>query len=89
MATATEQSSLGAQHIVCNSLYSLKELTGHYGSSFAAAGDGEWGVGSMQHDLTDAVQWAVATGIADPQRVCIMGASYGGYATFAGEQPLL
>jgi acetyl esterase/lipase len=38
----------------------------------------------MQHDLSDAVAWAVRTGIADPQRVCIMGSSYGGYATFAG-----
>jgi hypothetical protein len=38
----------------------------------------------MQHDLSDAVAWAVAKGIADPQRVCIMGTSYGGYATFAG-----
>jgi dienelactone hydrolase len=43
-------------------------------------------VGSMQHDLSDAVGWAVDRGIADPKRVCIMGSSYGGYATFAGEQ---
>ena len=49
-------------------------------------GDGQWGVGHMQHDLSDAVQWAIKSGIADPQRVCIMGASYGGYATFAGEE---
>lgn len=50
------------------------------------AGDGQWGVGSMQHDLSDAVAWAVDRGVADPKRVCIMGSSYGGYATFAGEQ---
>lgn len=49
-------------------------------------GDGQWGIGSMQHDLTDAVQWAVRSGIADPQKICIMGASYGGYATFAGAE---
>lgn len=52
------------------------------------AGDGQWGVGSMQHDLSDAVAWAVDRGVADPKRVCIMGSSYGGYATFAGEQLL-
>ena len=38
----------------------------------------------MQHDLSDAVKWAVAKGIADPKRICIMGGSYGGYATLAG-----
>lgn len=38
----------------------------------------------MQHDLTDAVQWAVQTGIADSARVAIYGGSYGGYACLAG-----
>jgi dipeptidyl aminopeptidase/acylaminoacyl peptidase len=38
----------------------------------------------MQHDLTDAVQWAVNRGIADPSKIAIMGASYGGYAVLAG-----
>jgi dipeptidyl aminopeptidase/acylaminoacyl peptidase len=38
----------------------------------------------MQHDLTDAVRWAIKEGIADPDRVAIMGSSYGGYATLAG-----
>ena len=38
----------------------------------------------MQHDLTDAVQWAVKEGVADPMRVAIYGGSYGGYATLAG-----
>jgi hypothetical protein len=41
------------------------------------AGNKEWGVGYMQHDLSDAVAWAVAKGIADPAKVCIMGGSYG------------
>ena len=38
----------------------------------------------MQDDLTDAVAWAIDQGIADPERVCIYGASYGGYATLMG-----
>jgi len=54
-----------------------------YGRSFAEAGYGEWG-GRMQDDLTDAVQHLVAAGVADPERVCIVGASYGGYAALAG-----
>jgi len=37
----------------------------------------------MQHDLLDAVAWAIAEGVADPDRIAIMGASYGGYATLA------
>jgi dipeptidyl aminopeptidase/acylaminoacyl peptidase len=55
-----------------------------YGKSFLHKGDGEWGVGSMQHDLTDSVQWAIDQGIADPEKVCIYGGSYGGYACLAG-----
>ena len=55
-----------------------------FGKEFLNAGNMEWGVGAMQHDLTDAVRWAVAQGIADPKRVCIYGGSYGGYATLAG-----
>src|SRR5262249_46312421 len=43
----------------------------------------QWG-GTMQNDLSDAVQWAIRQGIADPKRVAIMGGSYGGYATLAG-----
>jgi dipeptidyl aminopeptidase/acylaminoacyl peptidase len=55
-----------------------------FGKSFLNAGNLEWGVGAMQHDLTDAVRWAIKEGIADPDRVAIMGSSYGGYATLAG-----
>ena len=55
-----------------------------FGKSFLNAGNEEWGQGAMQHDLTDAVKWAVDEGIADPERVAIMGGSYGGYATLAG-----
>jgi len=54
-----------------------------YGKSFLSAGDKEWG-GKMQNDLTDAVQWAIQAGIADPKKVAIFGGSYGGYAALAG-----
>ena len=55
-----------------------------YGKSFLHKGDGEWGVGTMQHDLTDSVQWAIDQGIADPENICVYGGSYGGYACLAG-----
>jgi dipeptidyl aminopeptidase/acylaminoacyl peptidase len=54
-----------------------------YGRSFQRAGYKKWGL-EMQDDLTDGVKWAIARGIADPGRVVISGASYGGYATMAG-----
>jgi dipeptidyl aminopeptidase/acylaminoacyl peptidase len=57
--------------------------SGGYGEKFINAGFGEWG-GKMQDDVTDATRWAVAQGIADPQRLCIFGASYGGYAALEG-----
>jgi len=55
-----------------------------YGKKFLNAGNKQWGRGSMQHDLTDAVKWLVKQGIADSKRVAISGGSYGGYATLAG-----
>ncbi|HEY0864231.1 MAG TPA: S9 family peptidase [Lacunisphaera sp.] len=57
--------------------------SGGYGYSFMKAGQREWG-GKMQDDLTDGVKWAIAQGIADPDRVAIYGGSYGGYAALAG-----
>lgn len=54
-----------------------------YGFAFVRAGRGEWG-GKMQDDLTDGVRHLVAQGLADPKRVSIVGASYGGYAALAG-----
>jgi len=58
--------------------------SGGYGRSFEQAGyGGKWGA-EMQNDLTDAVNYLVKEGIVDPDRVCIYGASYGGYATMAG-----
>ncbi len=57
--------------------------SGGYGRDFLNKGRQQWGR-AMQDDLSDAVKWAVAQGIADPARVAIFGASYGGYATLAG-----
>jgi len=54
-----------------------------YGKNFLAAGNGEWG-NKMHHDLVDAVQWAIDSGISDPKRIAIYGASYGGYAALVG-----
>ncbi len=54
-----------------------------YGRNFWKAGFKQWGR-DMQNDLTDAVHWLIEEGIADPDRVAIYGASYGGYATLAG-----
>lgn len=54
-----------------------------FGKAFVNAGNLEWGA-RMHDDLIDAVDWAVAQGIAQKERVAIMGGSYGGYATLAG-----
>ncbi len=53
------------------------------GKDFISAGDLQWGR-AMQDDLDDAMDWAVARGIAPKDKVAIMGGSYGGYATLAG-----
>ena len=55
-----------------------------FGKRFINLGNKNWGTGTMQHDLTDGVNYLVEQGIADKDRVGIMGASYGGYATLAG-----
>ena len=57
--------------------------SGNYGARFQLAGAREWG-GRMQDDLTDATRWAIEQNIADPARICIYGASYGGYAALMG-----
>jgi dipeptidyl aminopeptidase/acylaminoacyl peptidase len=54
-----------------------------YGTKLFRAGWKQWGL-AMQDDVTDATKWAIAQGYADPQRICIAGASYGGYATLMG-----
>lgn len=57
--------------------------SGGYGREFINRGRHQWGR-AMQDDLTDGVKWAIAEGIADPARVAIYGASYGGYASLIG-----
>jgi dipeptidyl aminopeptidase/acylaminoacyl peptidase len=54
-----------------------------FGKKFLNAGNGEWGT-KMQDDITWGVKHLVAEGIADPERIGILGGSYGGYATLAG-----
>jgi len=56
--------------------------TGH-GDKHFRAGWKQWGL-AMQNDIADGTRWAIAQGIADPKRICIAGASYGGYATLMG-----
>ncbi|KQY88128.1 hypothetical protein ASD25_21330 [Brevundimonas sp. Root1423] len=53
------------------------------GTAHLEAGYGEWGR-KMQTDLSDGVRWLASEGLIDPARVCIVGASYGGYAAMAG-----
>ena len=56
-----------------------------YGTQFAKKGQGQWGL-AMQDDLDDAVKALADLGIADPARVCMVGASYGGYAAIRAAQ---
>ena len=57
--------------------------SGGFGKEFTEAGYRQWG-GTMQDDLTDATQWAIEQGIADSNRICISGGSYGAYAALMG-----
>ncbi|MEW6762084.1 MAG: prolyl oligopeptidase family serine peptidase [Pseudomonadota bacterium] len=54
-----------------------------YGQAHYRAGWKQWGL-AMQDDIADGARWAVAQGYADPQRICIAGGSYGGYAALMG-----
>lgn len=54
-----------------------------YGKNYINAGNREW-AGKMHDDIIDGKRWAVQQGYADPERVAIMGGSYGGYATLVG-----
>ena len=54
-----------------------------YGYGLQSAGDRQWGL-KMQDDIADATTWAAQQGLEDPKRTCIMGGSYGGYATLMG-----
>ncbi len=57
--------------------------SGNRGRAFHEAGARQWGQ-AMQDDVTDATRWAIAQGLADPERICIGGASYGGYSAMMG-----
>ena len=61
---------------------SFRGTTG-FGAKLFTAGWKQWGL-AMQDDIADGARWAIAQGIADPKRICIAGASYGGYATLMG-----
>ena len=54
-----------------------------YGKAFSEAGHGQWG-GRMQDDVTDGVEYLIQTGQATRGKICIAGASYGGYAALMG-----
>lgn len=54
-----------------------------FGKNFVNAANRQWSK-KMQDDLIDAVNWSIEKGIADPKKICIGGASYGGYATLVG-----
>jgi dipeptidyl aminopeptidase/acylaminoacyl peptidase len=54
-----------------------------WGRKFFQAGWKQWGL-AMQDDLLDGIDWLASRGTIDPKRVCIMGASYGGYAVMMG-----
>ena len=68
---------------LANRGYAVMQLnyrgSGGYGNDFLEAGFLKWGT-TMQDDLTDGVEWAIKEGIADKEKLCIYGASYGGYA---------
>jgi len=54
-----------------------------FGKDFINAGNLQWGA-KMHDDLIDAVNWAIDQGLADKEKIAIMGGSYGGYATLVG-----
>lgn len=72
---------------LCNRGYAVFSMnfrgsTGR-GRKFVELSFGQWGL-TMQDDITDGVQYLISEGIADPKRIAIYGASYGGYAALAG-----
>jgi dipeptidyl aminopeptidase/acylaminoacyl peptidase len=73
--------------LLANAGYAVLQLnfrgSAGYGAAFTEAGRRQWGL-KMQDDLTDATRWAIDQGIASKDRICIYGASYGGYAALMG-----
>jgi len=57
--------------------------SGGFGKAFQEVGYGKWGA-MMQDDITDATKTLIKQQIADPERICIYGGSYGGYAALMG-----
>ncbi len=57
--------------------------SGGFGREFTESGFRQWG-GTMQDDVTDATRWVIDQGIANKDRICIYGASYGAYAALMG-----
>lgn len=57
--------------------------SGNYGRAHQQAGSQQWGR-EMQDDITDATHWAIKEGIADKDRICLYGASYGAYSAMMG-----
>lgn len=60
--------------------------SGGRGEEFEREGWSQWG-GTIQNDITDGVKWAIQNKLADQSRICIFGASYGGYSALM--QPIL
>ena len=56
-----------------------------YGADFESAGKQQWGL-AMQNDVTDATRWLVSQKLALPNKICIAGAGYGGYAALEGAE---
>lgn len=77
----------GERIILANEGYAVLVVnyrgSGGYGRDFMFDWYGHWGL-EMQDDLTDATHWAIQQGIAKKDKICIYGASYGGYATLMG-----
>jgi dipeptidyl aminopeptidase/acylaminoacyl peptidase len=80
-------SSRAVQQFLANRGYAVLQVnyrgSSGYGRAFQEKAIGEF-AGRMHDDLVDGVRWAVDGGIADPARVAIYGASYGGYAALVG-----
>ncbi|MGH8161887.1 MAG: alpha/beta hydrolase family protein [Gammaproteobacteria bacterium] len=78
-----------AEQTLANHGYAVLSLnyrgSGGYGLKFMAAGFRHWG-STMQNDLADGVKWAIKQGYANPKRICIFGASYGGYAAMMNSE---
>ena len=75
------------RQLLANAGYAVLQVnfrgSGGFGEQFEHSGYKQWGR-AMQDDLTDATLWAIQQGIADSKRICIYGASYGGYASLMG-----